>query len=524
MAAAVGSIFVGLTADARPMVSGFNRAGASVSAFGRRTELVVSQTESRLARLRSGVASTIVSFKGLAAGVGIVGFAGLARSIQSIVNEASGLAKTADRIGTTTDALQELRYAASLADIDVANLDSGMQIFGRNLGAASQGQGDLLKVLQANNIALRDQSGNVRSTADLLADFADLIARAGSAQERLRLATVAFGRGGAEMVTMLAGGSAALRDTADEAHRLGLVLREDLLRDAERVADDWTRFTSNLSTKFKFFVLTTVSGVDDILDKFRELDSRTSLSGIRQDLERITTEMQKEAAIIDALKTTGTFPGLLFTTKGTDELLAEHQARFDQLTKQANEYNQRLLDLQAPRPRSGLTPVDETILPTSGSTGDADARRRARELEAAAIRDATYVLDKQNAALARNEAALAAATEAAKDFMSGFVSDVREGKSAVEALGDAVNRLADRLLSMATDHLVERALGGLFGAGGVLGRPVLSGVGASLFHRGGVVGSTIVPKRSVPLGSFANPVVAHTGLVRSERAAMIVLE
>ena len=71
-----------------------------------------------------------------------------------------------------------------------------------------------------------------------------------------------------------------------------------------------------------------------------------------------------------------------------------------------------------------------------------------------------------------------------QDALKGFISDMREGTSASEALGNALNRIADKLIDMGANSLVETALGGLLGGnsgsgsilGGLLG---LGGGGAT---------------------------------------------
>lgn len=83
--------------------------------------------------------------------------------------------------------------------------------------------------------------------------------------------------------------------------------------------------------------------------------------------------------------------------------------------------------------------------------------------------------------------AMAEVRSTAQDALRGFISDLREGKNATEALGNALNRIADKLLDMAVNQLVEAALGGLLqGAGGAGGasRGLLSIFG---FAGGGVM-------------------------------------
>jgi tape measure domain-containing protein len=54
----------------------------------------------------------------------------------------------------------------------------------------------------------------------------------------------------------------------------------------------------------------------------------------------------------------------------------------------------------------------------------------------------------------------------AKEALTSFISDMRQGISATEALGNSLNKLADKLIEMAVSGLVESALGPLLGGGG----------------------------------------------------------
>ncbi len=137
--------------------------------------------------------------------------------------------------------------------------------------------------------------------------------------------------------------------------------------------------------------------------------------------------------------------------------------------------------------------------------------------EGQAIAGATAALQAKRTALERSSAAMTAVSDAGKDFLRGFVDDVREGEKATVALGNAVNRLADRLLDMAVNGLVERAIGGLFGT---IGRGPVSAVGATLFHRGGVVGAG-GQRRSVPAIAFAGAPRFHAGLTSQEFTSVL---
>jgi tape measure domain-containing protein len=54
----------------------------------------------------------------------------------------------------------------------------------------------------------------------------------------------------------------------------------------------------------------------------------------------------------------------------------------------------------------------------------------------------------------------------AKDLFGGFIQDLRDGKTAAEALGNVFDKLADKLIDIAVNNLVELAFGALLGGGG----------------------------------------------------------
>jgi hypothetical protein len=66
--------------------------------------------------------------------------------------------------------------------------------------------------LASMGIALRDQSGNLRRSEDLLADVADAFARIEHPAERVRVAFKLFDSEGVALVNLLADGSGALEE------------------------------------------------------------------------------------------------------------------------------------------------------------------------------------------------------------------------------------------------------------------------------------------------------------------------
>ena len=193
------------------------RASGGLRGLGRQAEL-----------LRTGIRT----LGGALLGAATVG--GLGALIDRSISAADAIGKTADKIGVGVEALQELRFAAKASGVEQQTLDMALQRFTRRAAEAAQGTGEAKDALAQMGIALRDQSGNLRRSEDLLADVADAFARIEDPAERVRLAFKLFDSEGVALVNLLRGGSGALDETRERARDLGIVLDEHLVRDAER--------------------------------------------------------------------------------------------------------------------------------------------------------------------------------------------------------------------------------------------------------------------------------------------------
>lgn len=117
------------------------------------------------------------------------------------------------------------------------------------------------------------------------------------------------------------------------------------------------------------------------------------------------------------------------------------------------------------------------------------------------------------------------AKDEVKSFASGFISDILNGKSALEALSGALQKLGDKLIDLALDQAINGLFGnlaGLFGGGGGgLGTsffpPAPSSGGIGLFADGGISTKPAIfgeagPEAAVPLPDGRSiPVTLNSG-------------
>ena len=154
------------------------------------------RASSNARKVGSFVARSIFEDKNLE--VRAVGAAAINQALKAIDN-ASHLVDTADRIGLTTTALQQLSFGFSQASVDADTFESSMDKFNKNIGDAAINGGALAKILKANGIEIRNTNGQIKTSEELLGDYADLIKYATTAQEKMLLVTTAFGKGGADI-------------------------------------------------------------------------------------------------------------------------------------------------------------------------------------------------------------------------------------------------------------------------------------------------------------------------------------
>jgi len=155
------------------------------------------------------------------------------------------LAKTADKLGLTTEALAGLRHAADLTGIKTTTLDMALQRMTRRLSEAAIGTGEAqgaLKELGLDAKALADASPEMA-----FSKIAKAMENVTSQSDRVRLSFKLFDSEGVALVQTLALGEKGLHDAAMEAEALGLAInRTDALK-IEKANNAFTRLKGSMT-------------------------------------------------------------------------------------------------------------------------------------------------------------------------------------------------------------------------------------------------------------------------------------
>lgn len=167
---------------------------------------------------------------GVAAGAAAVGVAALVASLRGVQESAAWaatLTDAADRIGVTTEALQELRYIADETGVDLAQLDKSLEALNGTLGAFKTGigSGRITPIFEALGLTQADLA-NVNNAQELLPILADRLGQVGDRAAQVQLARKL---GIEPLLPLLRSGSEGLERMAKEGRDLGLVLSADVV-------------------------------------------------------------------------------------------------------------------------------------------------------------------------------------------------------------------------------------------------------------------------------------------------------
>lgn len=177
----------------------------------------------------------------LAAGAAVAGVAALAASLQVTINGLDELSKSAQKVGITTEELSKLAYAGELADVSLESLVGSLGKLTKAQAAALDGTSKQAKVFEALGIAVKDADGNLRSSSQVLADFAEKFQQLGGSPEAIAAGFQIFGKSFQELIPLLKDGREGIEGAADELERFGGVISTDAGQAAEEFNDNISR-------------------------------------------------------------------------------------------------------------------------------------------------------------------------------------------------------------------------------------------------------------------------------------------
>jgi hypothetical protein len=178
--------------------------------------------------------------------IGVEAIRKVGQMVSGFVESAVAAKRLGERIGDTAQAVQELGYAAQTEGASADDLQVSMQ----HLAVALQelqrsGTGpaaDGMRALGVSAAALKN-----KKPSEVLGILADHFAKLPDGSKKTAAAMDLFGRSGTALIPLLNKGSAGIADLRAEAEKLGVVIGEDAVKNAEKLEKENIKLHASLT-------------------------------------------------------------------------------------------------------------------------------------------------------------------------------------------------------------------------------------------------------------------------------------
>lgn len=266
----VGSIAVNVVARTAAFLDGMKKSRRELKSFNKAA-----------ADMRAGFSKTSALVSGAIAG--IAGGA-VAMSLRDTAERLDEVAKTADRLGISTEALSGLQHGAGLAGVEVGLLNQTLQGMTKRVSEAAKGTGKAVGAIE--ELKLNAAELNRLSPDRMLGRMADALNSVANENDKVRLATKLFGDEGAKLLNFLAEGAVGMEKYRREAERMGLaVTREDIAKIEEmndaltRLGSAWDGFKNEITINIAPAATSAIQALSEAIDGIDAMNKSASARG-----------------------------------------------------------------------------------------------------------------------------------------------------------------------------------------------------------------------------------------------------
>lgn len=227
------------------------------------------KTETTLKSSFGAMSAAAKGFGGaLTAGLSIGLLGGLAKKA---LDFAAAIGTTAKQLGVTTKELQTFRYAADQVGIKTAESDKGLEKLGITLGKAEAGSKTARAALAAVGVTVEDIKN--KSRTEIFGQIADQMNRQGGAAKNAAAANAIFGESASKLTPLLDRGSAGINELSAAAERLGIVLSDRQIQQADETAQKLDDVRAVLSAQIAGVVADNASSIVSLANALGSLTS-----------------------------------------------------------------------------------------------------------------------------------------------------------------------------------------------------------------------------------------------------------
>lgn len=239
----IGSLYVKMALESAQFISGMKKAAEQSAA-----------TNKAISAAMDGAKKAV---GGLLAVMSVDAFVSAARAA---FDYADSIVDLADRTGATTKSIQELRYAAQMTGSDFASADGALEKFAKNLGTAQSDGKAMGEVFKSLGVTSSDFDTALRETVDGISKLPTI-------SQRNAAALQVFGKSAGTLTALMGEGAKGFDEFADKAADLGIVLGDDLLRNAGQINDRLDTLKMTLDARFASAIVQNADAIGNLADQ-----------------------------------------------------------------------------------------------------------------------------------------------------------------------------------------------------------------------------------------------------------------
>jgi hypothetical protein len=217
----------------------------------------------------SGMSAAVKGFGGaLTAGLSIGLLGGLAKKA---LDFAAAIGTTAKQLGVGTKELQLFRHAAGQMGVKQAEADKGLERLGVTLGKAAAGSKTATAALGAVGVTIEDIKN--KSRTEIFGQIADQMNKQGGAAKNAAAANTIFGESASKLTPLLDKGSKGINELSAAAERLGIVLSDRQIQQADQTAQKLEDVRAVLSAQIAGVVADNAASIVSLANALASLTS-----------------------------------------------------------------------------------------------------------------------------------------------------------------------------------------------------------------------------------------------------------
>lgn len=222
---------------------------------------------------------------GLAAGFAVAAAAVVALTVK-VLNLGDNLAKTADKLGITTEELSALRHAGELAGLTISDIDRSLQFMQRNIAEAADGMSAQADAFDKLGLSIEDVQK--AGPGDAMQMIIKGLAGIENQTEKTQIAMDIFGRSGAGLLNLTAEG---LERARKEADLFGISMSRQDAKAMENINDSITRVKAAITGASIQLVKTFAPALEKLGAKLVEWSTSGKLSQWAKDLGKFLVDV-----------------------------------------------------------------------------------------------------------------------------------------------------------------------------------------------------------------------------------------